>query len=312
MTDQELTLGKTDAITKFVPGHEALPYLVEVPNLEPDQLSLVIDVANRTSDQDVAETFHHVHQLVSIAADPDQYPSDVQKLQAGMLRNYDKTQQHFAELGLTRDTITQDDIEMGGINLEYSRLSREEYVNWLEAEAQADIARHDEEPKTGLIEKIEQLKEALSSEELESFLRLLRININEDGSVALDILEEQYAMHLMFTRLVGQRIDPGYREFITHNPSFNSTLATLMSQNSIELLDTEAVMQLVEDNEERRLRRNRIKDGDVERSELRQVTLEVNADDQIEPFIKRRLAQLIEEDEIPYDEIATMLRFLEM
>lgn len=310
MTDRDTGSTQPDNITQLVPKHDAAIYLQTVPGLEPDQLGFIVSLVNQTSDSDVSDVFGTVLEFSRLKLDPTDFETQDKPTIEYYLRLHSSMRDRFAVEGKPLASLTSDDIGPNDLRLKSVRMSAERYERYLQTAA----AKKREQEMQGLKDEfhtsLARIRERVTPDEYERLMGMLRVSIVDEEIQISDMAPEILISHILLMEGVAKRLSPDWRKVVSDNPWADPELAAKMEAKGGEHLDHDLILEEVRKMDERRIVRSLIADGQLPRDELRSVVNRLLVDRKIDPFIKRRIEQMIDEEVIPYAEIARILRFV--
>lgn len=310
MTDRDTGSVPADNITQLVPKHDAVRYLQTIPGIEPDQIGFLVSLVNQTSDFDVSDVFGTVLQFSKQKLDPMVFETQDNTFIDYSLRLHQRMRQRFAAEGKPLARLTTDDIAPGELRLPFVRMSSERYTRYLQTEA----SKEREKDRLGLKDQfhkaLDKIREKVSPEDYGRLIGMLRVSIVDDEILVSDMTPEDLVSHILLVGSIAKRLSPDWRKVVSENPWSDPELASMMEAQGVELLDHDLVLEEVRRRDESRVLRALIAEGKLSRDDLRSVVNKLIAERKVDPFISRRIGQMIEDEEVPHTEIARILRFV--
>lgn len=310
MTDRDTGSIPADNMTQLVPKHDAVRYLQTVPGIEPDQMGFLVSLVNQTSSSDVSDVFGTVLQFSKQKLNPMVFETQDNTFIDYSLRLHQRMRQRFAAEGKPLARLTTDDIAPGELRLPFVRMSAEGYRRCLQTKAFKEREKDTQVMRDQFNNALDRIKDQVNPEDYERLIEMLRISIVDGEIQVSDMSPEDLISHILFVGSIAKRLSPDWRKVVSQNPWADPELAVMLEEQGEELLDHDLVLEEVRRRDEGRVLRALIAEGKLSRDDLRSVVNKLIAERKVDPFIRRRIGEMIDDEIVLHTEIARILRFV--
>lgn len=241
------------------------PYLNAIDGLSRNTTRLIINTAEKTSEENLAVAFHIVAVLTNSIVNPAYISEQI------------KIEQREGE----------------GIEMSDEEIAARAAKIIIDDSLQLRTTLREIELKT-------------TSAEYHQLLNFMKIVITQDEITISTNDDLELKEHARLMTDIGMRLSPEWRQHISNNPAEDLELARLMGLNPLNL-DTERRFMLLQ-SVSRIEAIQQISQGKLSRLGIKQIILESTG--QSDVFVRQRLLEMANGEEIPYEAIAETLRQL--